>query len=116
VAIEYLIRHPQPNAPQELTSMGLNLSNMTDGLRKRYNIKDGVKGLIITGVDAKSAAAKKKQLIPGNVILEVQQRVVHDPSDFKYLIEMLKQEGKDTALLFLESPDGMTVFETLRIK
>src|ERR1700746_3917266 len=33
-------------------TLGLELANMSDDLRKRYKIKDTVKGVIITGVDA----------------------------------------------------------------
>src|SRR4249920_1407017 len=48
-------------APQEKTvvqkTLGLNLANMTDDLRKRYKIKDSVKGVVITGVEAQSPAA-----------------------------------------------------------
>src|SRR3954453_8974172 len=32
--------------------LGLQLSNMSDDLRKKYKIKDAVKGVVITGVDA----------------------------------------------------------------
>ena len=30
-------------------ALGLNLANMSDDLRKKYKIKDGVKGVVITG-------------------------------------------------------------------
>ena len=33
-------------------SLGLQLSNMTDDVRKKYKIKDSIKGVVITGVDA----------------------------------------------------------------
>ena len=40
-------------------TLGLDLANLTDDLRKKYKIKDSVKGVVITGVDANSAAANK---------------------------------------------------------
>ena len=49
-------------------SLGLQLSNMTDELRKKYKIKDTVKGVVITGVDAASVAADKR-LTAGDVIV-----------------------------------------------
>ena len=71
---------PQPasvktDAPAEDKSvvqkaLGLNLAGMTDELRKQYKIKDGVKGVVITGVDANSAAAEKR-LNAGDVIVKV---------------------------------------------
>ena len=41
-------------------TLGLELANMSDDLRKKYKIKDAVKGVVITGVDANSAAAEKR--------------------------------------------------------
>src|SRR5881394_483613 len=41
-------------------SLGLQLSNMSDDLRKKYKIKDAVKGVVITGVDAASVASDKR--------------------------------------------------------
>src|SRR6185437_2008930 len=39
-------------------ALGLDLANLTDELRKKHNIKDKVKGVLITGVDANSPAAE----------------------------------------------------------
>src|SRR5262245_38250461 len=46
-------------------TLGLELANMSDDLRRRYKIKDTVKGVVITAVDANSAAADKR-LSPGD--------------------------------------------------
>src|SRR5262245_21339163 len=51
-------------------ALGLQLSNMTDDLRKRYKLKDNANGVVITGVDSNSAAADKR-LKAGDVIVEV---------------------------------------------
>ncbi|HKA70503.1 MAG TPA: Do family serine endopeptidase, partial [Xanthobacteraceae bacterium] len=56
-------------------TLGLDLSNLTEDLRKRYKIKDSVKGVVITGVEGGSAAAEKR-LSPGDVIVEVAQEAV----------------------------------------
>ena len=56
-------------------ALGLDLANLTDELRKKHNIKDKVKGVLITGVDPNSPAADK-HLLPGMVIAEVQQQPV----------------------------------------
>ena len=70
---------PRRTAPEEKTvvkkALGLDLANLTDELRKKHKIKDKVKGVVITGVDANSAAAEKR-LTPGMVIAEVQQQPV----------------------------------------
>src|SRR6202048_2092748 len=49
-------------------TLGLQLSNLTDSLRQRYKIKDQIKGVVITGVDANSAAAANR-LSAGDVIV-----------------------------------------------
>ncbi|MGE0038775.1 MAG: Do family serine endopeptidase, partial [Xanthobacteraceae bacterium] len=49
-------------------TLGIELANVSDDLRKRYKIKDTVKGVVITGIDANSPAADKR-LSPGDVIV-----------------------------------------------
>src|SRR6476646_329328 len=63
-------------------TLGLELANMSDDLRKRYKIKDTVKGVIITGVDANSSAADKR-LTPGDVIVEIAQETVANTGDLQ---------------------------------
>ena len=61
-------------------ALGLDLANLTDDLRKKHNIKDKVKGVVITGVDPNSPAAEKR-LAPGMVIAEVQQQPVSSATE-----------------------------------
>jgi serine protease Do len=86
-------------------TLGLNLSGLTDELRKKNKIKDGVKGVLITGVDAKSPAAEKR-LAPGMVIAEVEQEAVNSPAEFESRIAKLKAAGKKLVMLLVVSPDG----------
>ena len=67
-------------------SLGLELANINDDLRKKYKIKDTVKGVVITGVDATSAAADKR-LAPGIVIVEMQQEPVGSAADVQKRID-----------------------------
>src|ERR1700674_2408135 len=73
-------------APEEKTvvqkTLGLNLSNMSDDLRKRFRIKDTVKGVVITGVDANSPASEKR-LAAGDVVVEVAQEAVATTADLQ---------------------------------
>ena len=41
-------------------TLGIELANISEDLRKRYKIKDTVKGVVITGVDANSPASDKR--------------------------------------------------------
>src|ERR1700722_12513517 len=70
-------------------TLGLNLSNMTDDLRGKYKIKDTVKGVVITGVDAQSPAADKR-LNAGDVIVEVSQEQVANTTDLQKRVDQLK--------------------------
>ncbi|WP_238306661.1 Do family serine endopeptidase, partial [Methylobacterium gregans] len=64
-------RQPEPeNAVRQ--ALGLNLSGMTDELRRRFSIKENVKGVVVTRVDPNSTAADKR-IQPGEVIVEVGQ-------------------------------------------
>ncbi len=88
---------------------------MTDDLRKKHKIKDKVKGVVITGVDANSAAAEKR-LAPGMVIVEVQQQPVATAADLQERIDKLKKDGKKAAVLLVVNADGDTSFVALSLQ
>ena len=78
-------------------TLGIELANMSDDLRKRYKIKDTVKGVVITGIDANSPAADKR-LSPGDVIVEIAQEAVASADDLQAKIDKLKKDGRKSAL------------------
>jgi serine protease Do len=97
-------------------TLGLDLANLSDDLRKRYKIKDGVKGVVITGVDDQSAAAEKR-LTPGDVIVEVQNEAVASAADVQKKIDQLQKDGRKLALLLVASSEtGDTRFVALSLK
>ena len=96
-------------------ALGLDLANLTDELRKKHNIKDKVKGVLITGVDPNSAAAEKR-LAPGMVIAEVQQQPVTSATELQQRIDKLKKDGKKAAVLLVVSPDGDPSFVALSLQ
>jgi serine protease Do len=96
-------------------ALGLNLANLTDELRKKYKIKDKVKGVLITAVDDNSAAAQKR-LTAGAVIVELQQEPVTNAADLQARIEKLKKEGKKAAVLLVANGDGDTTFVALSLQ
>src|ERR1700686_4844080 len=63
-------------------TLGLDLANLDDTLRTKYKVKDSVKGVVIVGVDADSAA-NGQRLAPGDVIVEVAQGAVARADDFQ---------------------------------
>jgi len=96
-------------------ALGLDLANLTDDLRKKHNIKDKVKGVVITGVDPNSPAAEKR-LAPGMVIAEVQQQPVSSAAELQQRVEKLKKDGKKAAVLLVVSPDGDPSFVALSLQ
>src|SRR6267142_1287226 len=82
-------------APEEKSvvqkTLGLNLANMSDDLRKRFKIKDSVKGVVITGVDSSSPASEKR-LTAGDVVVEVAQEAIATAADLQKKIDQLKKD------------------------
>ena len=57
-------RRPQakdapPDKPVVKKTLGIELANLSEDLRKRYKIKDTVKGVVITGIDAELAGRRQ---------------------------------------------------------
>jgi serine protease Do len=96
-------------------SLGLQLSGMTEDLRKKYKIKGTVKGVVITGVDSGSVAADKR-LAAGNTIVAIEQEQVAQPADVQKRVDTLKKAGKKTALLLVATTEGDMLFVALPIE
>jgi serine protease Do len=112
---------PQPasvksSPPEEKSvvqkTLGLQLSGLSDELRKRYKIKESIRGVVITGVDAGSVAADKR-LAAGSVIVAIEQEQVSQPADVQNRVEALKRAGKKTALLLVANAEGDMMFVAL---
>jgi len=108
---------PPPDKSVVQKTLGLELSSLTDDLRRRFKIRDNVKGVVITGVDPNAAnAAPDKHLAPGDVIAEVQYQGVNTPADLQKRIDELKQQGKKVAVLLVANADGETRFVALSLQ
>lgn len=102
-----------PSATRQ--ALGLSLSGVTDELRKRYNIKDTVKGVVVTRVDPNSVAADKR-IQAGEVIVEVGQEPVTSPADVTKRVETLKKDGRKSALLLVANAQGEVRFVAVSIE
>jgi len=104
-----LTKHDTPATSEEKSvvkkTLGLNLTNMSDDLRKRYKIKDGIKGVVITSVDDNSPASDKR-ISAGDVVVEVAQEPVSTADEVQSRIEQLKKDGRKSALLLLANGEG----------
>lgn len=101
--------------PATQKALGLDLTGLTKDLRTKYKIKDSVKGVLVTSVDASSDAANKR-LSAGDVIVEVAQEAVSNPADVRKRIEQLKKDGKKSVLLLVSNGEGEVRFVALNVK
>jgi serine protease Do len=98
-------------------TLGLELSSLSDDLRKKFKVRDNIKGVIVTGVDASVAASPPdKRLSPGDVIVEVQYESVGNPADLSTRLDALKAQGKKVAVLLVSNADGETRFVALSLQ
>jgi len=74
-----------------------------------------VKGVVITDVEANSAASEKR-LSTGDVIVKVTDEEVATPADVQKRIDQLKKDGKKTALLLVANADGDVRFVALALQ
>jgi len=103
----------QPEAESSVRqALGLNLSNLNDELRRRYGIKDGLKGVVVMRVDPNSTAADK-QIKPGELIVEVGQEPVSTPAEVTKRVEQLRKENRKSVLLMVASASGDVRFVAL---
>jgi serine protease Do len=96
-------------------ALGLDLATLSKDLRTKYKIKDSVKGVIVTGVDANSDAAEKR-LSAGDVIVEVAQESVANAGDIKKRIDQVKKDGKKSVLLLVANGEGELRFVALGVQ
>jgi len=96
----------------KVDSLGLTLDGISDDLRKRYNIKDTIiNGVVITGVDANSPAARNG-LSPGDVIVSMDYNRVANVGEIPANFD-LKSRGQ--VLLNFFQPNGNLTHATLSI-
>jgi serine protease Do len=106
---------PAPEKPATQKALGLDLATLSKDLRTRYKIKDSVKGVVVTNVDANSDAAEKR-LSAGDVIVEVAQEAVSSGAEVQKRIEQLKKDGKKSVLLLVSNGDGELRFVALSVQ
>src|SRR5580700_2410884 len=111
----------QDAAPEQKSTvqktLGLELSAMSDDLRKKFKIRDAIKGVVVTGVDSSvDVSQPDKRLSPGDVIVEVQYEAVGNPAAVQARIDALKAQGKKVAVLLVSNGNGETRFVALNLQ
>ncbi len=95
-----------PSGTLDLAELGVTLAPVDTGTRQKFHLPQDQKGVIVTGVKAGSAAAKRG-LKAGDVILEVQQQEVHSPSDFRARVDAARKAKRKSVLVLVQSASGL---------
>jgi serine protease Do len=106
----------QPEAPrnaQTTTVLGLEVGPVTPEARRRFNIKEGIEGVVVMRVDPASVAAERR-ISAGDVIVEVQREAVKTVADLRTRVEALKSQGQRRALFYVATgAEGTLRYVTL---
>ncbi|WP_118132540.1 DegQ family serine endoprotease [Oceanicella sp. SM1341] len=102
---------PEQTANAEV--LGMTLSSITPEMREQFNLPDELEGVIVSDMDATSAAFEKG-LRPGDVISEVGQQPVSSPADAEARVKAAKEAGRTSILLLVER-EGEPRFVALKI-
>ena len=90
-------------------ALGMTIAPLDDERRAEFSIDDSIEGVVITEVESGSAAAGKG-LKPGDVIVEVAQDFVDNPTAVRERIDALKAEGRRNVHLMIADPTGALRF------
>lgn len=97
-------------------ALGLELQSLSDEARKRFSIKESVKGgVVVTQVEPRSNAAEKR-IQAGDVIAEVNQEAVSSPNDLTKKIEAAKAAGRKNVLLLVMNAQGDSRFVAIAVE
>jgi serine protease Do len=93
-------QRPTP-APATVDTLGMSLTQLTPELRERYEIPEKTKGVLITKVNEGSTAAER-DLRAGDVIVEVAQEEVSNPSQVVKKVTDASSAGRKSVLVMVE--------------
>jgi serine protease Do len=102
----------QPAAEAEdASALGLQLAPLTEQMRKRASVPKGVKGVVVTAIDAGSPLAALG-IQPGDVIQQINQQPVTTPQQAESKLKQA-QSGKGQNLLLLINRRGTNQYLAL---
>jgi serine protease Do len=98
----------KPAAPKvvELSGLGIKLGALTTETRDKFQIGKDQKGVVITDVTSGTPAADRG-LKAGDVIVEVQQEEVTNPTDVQDKVERVRKSSRQTVLMLVQTSDGL---------
>ena len=94
-------------APAGQSVEGISVAPLTAGTRSRYRLPEGSAGVVITGVERGSAAARLG-LRPGMLITRADRSPVSSASELRAAIAAVKAAGRPGVLIFVVEAGGAT--------
>ena len=105
----------QDKEPDKTSLLGLTIVPMSSEIRAKYKISDEVNGVVIIDVDPDSDAATKN-IMAGNVIVEVKGVKIKEPDEVKSQIEAAKKSKRNSVLLLISDAKGQLRFIAVSVK
>jgi serine protease Do len=97
---------PTPGAgsdgPKLIDGLGVTAAPLNAELRRRFELSESAKGLVITKINPSSLAGQQQQLRPGDLILEINQQPVGNVADAQTQVAEAKKKGRKTVLVLVE--------------
>ncbi len=88
-------------APKKIAALGMTIAPADVELRKKFELDADESGVVVVEVDGDSAAAEKG-IRAGDVIVEVSQQEVSQPSEVLREVENVKEAKRRSVLLLLK--------------
>lgn len=101
--------------PNRKVSLGLTFSPITDELRDRYKIAEGMSGVVVTEIDP-NGPASEANIRKGDIVVEITQKKVASPEDIDARLAELKKLNRKNALLTVSNSNGDVTFVTITIQ
>jgi len=105
----------KPPRSATLKALGMEFSSLNAEARKQFNLKDGVKGVVVINIEASSPAAEKR-VQAGDVIVEINQQPVNEPGDVVARMKQAKDQGRKSALFLIANAAGESRFVALPVE
>ncbi|WP_298162626.1 Do family serine endopeptidase [Brevundimonas sp.] len=99
----------RPQAPTGEVVEGMTVAPITEALRSRFSIDEGVRGLVVTAV-AESSRAGRAQVPAGAVIQQANGRPVATVTELRAAIASAREAGRESVLLLFRVPQGNRPF------
>jgi len=96
------------------SSLGMTLSNLSDDVRQKFGIKDGIDGVVVADVASDSSAADK-HIQAGDVIQKIDDAAVAKPDDVVAKINAARDAKKKSVLMLIANAQGDTRFVAISL-